>query len=92
MDMPVLLRSETSDTNEVLNDMVMFVEHAKDLQRDGIKPRQRQVIFKRSHKPVYGKSHNNKLKSVVTHTGTCGRASRTWPSRVGRRGLLAPRN
>jgi len=28
----------------------------------------------------------------VTHMGTCGRASLTWPSRVGRRGLLAPRN
>ena len=36
MDMPVLLRSATSDTNEVLNDMVMFAEHAKDLQRDYI--------------------------------------------------------
>ena len=28
----------------------------------------------------------------VTHMGTCGRASRIWPSRIGRRGLLAPRN
>ena len=27
----------------------------------------------------------------MTHMGTCGRASRIWPSRVGRRGLLAPK-
>ena len=66
VDMPVLSRSATSDTN-ILNDMVMFAEHAKDLQREGIKPRQRQVVSKRSHKPVYGKLQNNKLKSVQTY-------------------------
>ena len=33
-----------------------------------------------------------KMMSACDAHGTCGRAPRIWPSRVGRRGLLAPRN